>query len=267
MVARGVEHRPLEHDAAVDRAGSSCSARRSDSTASQSPARAADATPRRTRRQRRCVARGRWTRRRVPARHRRRRRVPRRLGSRQRVPDRRGRRPARDDGAGVRTRGAAGGKSAAHDGPPPAPGTVRCQADRNAGERPDGLPATRARRTGCSARGLGSKGSVGVHAIDGRELTSNGAVFSWNRITLPQGNFAARVATTRLTYTFTPRMFASALLLFSTTRPTTCSARTCAYAGSTSRGASCSSSTTTSGTPSRTSGTVASRCWRTAPSW
>ena len=27
VVARGVEHRPLEHDAAVDRAGSSCSAR------------------------------------------------------------------------------------------------------------------------------------------------------------------------------------------------------------------------------------------------
>ena len=40
--------------------------------------------------------------------------------------------------------GAAGGKSAAHDGPPPAPGSVRCQADRNAGERPDGLPSTRA---------------------------------------------------------------------------------------------------------------------------
>ena len=35
---------------------------------------------------------------------------------------------------------------------------------------------------------------------------------SLNRITLPQGAFTARVTTTRLTYTFTPRMFASALL-------------------------------------------------------
>ncbi len=35
---------------------------------------------------------------------------------------------------------------------------------------------------------------------------------SFNRITLPQGAFTARVTTTRLTYTFTPRMFASALL-------------------------------------------------------
>ncbi len=35
---------------------------------------------------------------------------------------------------------------------------------------------------------------------------------SLNRITLPQAAFTARVATTRLTYTFTPRMFASALL-------------------------------------------------------
>ncbi len=40
---------------------------------------------------------------------------------------------------------------------------------------------------------------------------------SWNRITLPQGDFTARVATTRLTYTFTPRMFASALLQYNST--------------------------------------------------
>ena len=40
---------------------------------------------------------------------------------------------------------------------------------------------------------------------------------SWNRITLPQGSFTARVATTRLTYTFTPRMFASALLQYNST--------------------------------------------------
>ncbi len=40
---------------------------------------------------------------------------------------------------------------------------------------------------------------------------------SWNRITLPQGNFTARVATTRLTYGFTPRMFASALLQYNST--------------------------------------------------
>ena len=35
---------------------------------------------------------------------------------------------------------------------------------------------------------------------------------SLNRLTLPQGAFTARVTSTRLTYTFTPRMFASALL-------------------------------------------------------
>ena len=40
---------------------------------------------------------------------------------------------------------------------------------------------------------------------------------SLNRITLPQGAFTARVATTRLTYTFTPRMFASALLQYNST--------------------------------------------------
>ena len=40
---------------------------------------------------------------------------------------------------------------------------------------------------------------------------------AWNRITLPQGNFTARVATTRLTYTFTPRMFASALVQYNST--------------------------------------------------
>ena len=40
---------------------------------------------------------------------------------------------------------------------------------------------------------------------------------SWNRITLPQGSFTAQVATTRLTYTFTPRMFASALLQYNST--------------------------------------------------
>ena len=40
---------------------------------------------------------------------------------------------------------------------------------------------------------------------------------SLNRITLPQGAFTARVAATRLTYTFTPRMFASALLQYNST--------------------------------------------------
>lgn len=40
---------------------------------------------------------------------------------------------------------------------------------------------------------------------------------SLNRITLPQGEFTARVATTRLTWTFTPRMFASALLQYNST--------------------------------------------------
>ena len=38
-----------------------------------------------------------------------------------------------------------------------------------------------------------------------------------NRISLPQGDFTARVAATRLTYTFTPRMFASALLQYNST--------------------------------------------------
>ena len=37
---------------------------------------------------------------------------------------------------------------------------------------------------------------------------------SLNRITLPHANLTARLATTRLTYTFTPRMFASALLQY-----------------------------------------------------
>ena len=40
---------------------------------------------------------------------------------------------------------------------------------------------------------------------------------SLNRITLPQGSFTARIATNRLTYTFTPRMFASALLQYNST--------------------------------------------------
>ncbi len=40
---------------------------------------------------------------------------------------------------------------------------------------------------------------------------------SLNRITLLQGAFTAKVAATRLTYTFTPRMFASALLQYNST--------------------------------------------------
>ena len=64
---------------------------------------------------------------------------------------------------------------------------------------------------------------------------------SWNRITMPQGDFTARVATTRLTYGFTPAC--SPARCCSTTRPTTCSARTCACAGSISPAASSSSST------------------------
>ncbi len=40
---------------------------------------------------------------------------------------------------------------------------------------------------------------------------------SLNRITLPQGQFTAKVATTRVTYTFTPRIFASALLQYNST--------------------------------------------------
>ena len=40
---------------------------------------------------------------------------------------------------------------------------------------------------------------------------------SFNRITLPQGRFTAKVATTRLTYTFTPRMFVSGLLQYNST--------------------------------------------------
>ena len=52
------------------------------------------------------------------------------------------------------------------------------------------------------------------------EVTRQFAVepsISLNRITLPQGTFTARVATTRLTYTFTPRMFVSALLQYNST--------------------------------------------------
>ena len=40
---------------------------------------------------------------------------------------------------------------------------------------------------------------------------------SLNRITLPHAKLTARLATTRLTYTFTPRMFASALLQYNST--------------------------------------------------
>ena len=52
------------------------------------------------------------------------------------------------------------------------------------------------------------------------EVTRQFAVepsISLNRITLPQGTVTARVATTRLTYTFTPRMFVSALLQYNST--------------------------------------------------
>ena len=41
---------------------------------------------------------------------------------------------------------------------------------------------------------------------------------SVNRITLPQGKFTAKLATTRFTYTFTPRMFVGGLLQYNSTR-------------------------------------------------
>ena len=41
---------------------------------------------------------------------------------------------------------------------------------------------------------------------------------SLNRIELPQGRFTAKLATTRFTYTFTPRMFFSGLLQYNSTR-------------------------------------------------
>ena len=41
---------------------------------------------------------------------------------------------------------------------------------------------------------------------------------SVNRVTLPQGAFTAKLATTRFTYTFTPRMFFSGLLQYNSTR-------------------------------------------------
>ena len=41
---------------------------------------------------------------------------------------------------------------------------------------------------------------------------------SINRITLPQGRLTAKLATTRLTYTFTPRMFIGGLLQYNSTR-------------------------------------------------
>ena len=40
---------------------------------------------------------------------------------------------------------------------------------------------------------------------------------SINRITLPQGRLTAKLATTRLTYTFTPRMFIGGLLQYNST--------------------------------------------------
>ncbi|MEE2791056.1 MAG: hypothetical protein VX453_05430, partial [Acidobacteriota bacterium] len=41
---------------------------------------------------------------------------------------------------------------------------------------------------------------------------------SINRIELPQGHFTAKLATTRFTYTFTPRMFLGGLLQYNSTR-------------------------------------------------
>ncbi len=41
---------------------------------------------------------------------------------------------------------------------------------------------------------------------------------SVNRISLPQGNFTAKLFTTRITYTFTPRMFVGSLLQYNSTR-------------------------------------------------
>jgi len=43
---------------------------------------------------------------------------------------------------------------------------------------------------------------------------------SVNRVELPQGNFTARLATTRVTYTFTPRMFFGGLLQYNSNRNT-----------------------------------------------
>ena len=43
---------------------------------------------------------------------------------------------------------------------------------------------------------------------------------SVNRVELPQGNFTAKLATTRVTYTFTPRMFFGGLLQYNSTRNT-----------------------------------------------
>ena len=43
---------------------------------------------------------------------------------------------------------------------------------------------------------------------------------SVNRVELPQGNFTAKLATTRVTYTFTPRMFFGGLLQYNSTRHT-----------------------------------------------
>ena len=41
---------------------------------------------------------------------------------------------------------------------------------------------------------------------------------SINSITLPQGDFTTKLASTRLTYTFTPRMFVGGLLQYNSTR-------------------------------------------------
>ena len=41
---------------------------------------------------------------------------------------------------------------------------------------------------------------------------------SVNRITLPQGTFTTKLATSRITYTLTPRMFFSGLLQYNSTQ-------------------------------------------------
>ena len=89
---------------------------------------------------------------------------------------------------------------------------------------------------------------------------------SVNRVELPQGNFTTNLATTRVTYTFTPRMFFwGGGGCCSTTQHGTPSPPTSDCDGNISLGASYSSSTMTSATRSW-SVVAAFRSWKTAPS-
>ena len=71
--------------------------------------------------------------------------------------------------------------------------------------------------------------------------------YSVNWVDLPQGSFTTQLVGSRVTYTATPLMFASALVQYNSEQPRDCRP-TCACVGSTGPAASCSSCSTRSGT-------------------